>query len=410
VKNLYKKTILGNGITVISEKIESVRSIALGIWVKTGSRLEHQSEYGIAHFVEHMIFKGTRTRSPLKIAQSLERLGGSLNAFTGKEVTCYYANSLDIHLKQSVEILADIVCNSIFPDKEIVKERMVVLEEIKAVKDTPEEYIFDVFHEKLFPEDPLGHPILGYAEKIRNFNRHHVLNFWQNYYSSQNIVIAAAGNLDHTNLVKLVENYFRFNPFIQQNGYKKVTVGKPNTFYINQPINQAHICTGGKGISYTSDERFPLLVLNTYLGGGMSSKLFQTLREKHGLAYSIYSYADFYADIGLFGVYIGTDSNKLGVVNELLKNELNLARKKPMSTNRLKQIKNQLKGNLVLGLENTSRRMSRLAKNEIYFNDYISIDNLIESIDKVTNDDVLAVAENVINPDKFINVIFKPMN
>ena len=404
----YKKTILDNGITVISEKIDSVRSIAVGIWIKAGSRFEEPSQNGIAHFLEHMTFKGTSKRSALKIAQSLESLGGTLNAFTSKEITCYYANVLDIHLKKAIEVLADIVCDSVYPEKEINKERMVVLEEINSVKDTPEEYIFDIFQEKLFPDNSLGRPILGDEKIVKSFERAKVLDFWQKHYLTQNIVISAAGNLDHNKLVKLIDSFFHF-PANPSNGkYDEASVNHSKEYILDRPINQAHFCVGGESISYESEDRIPLLILNTYLGGGMSSRLFQKIREQRGLAYTIYSFMDLYSDLGLFGVYAGTDPDKISQLKELLEEEFNLTTKKQISDSVLSRLKNQLKGNLVLGLENTSRRMSRLAKNELYLGEYISLDSLINNIDKVTSEDVYDIANQVIQPNKFVSVILKP--
>jgi predicted Zn-dependent peptidase len=405
----FNKSILSNKLTVISEKIPSVRSVAVGVWIKTGSRFERPAENGLAHFLEHMMFKGTEKRSPLKIAQSLESIGGNLNAFTGKEVTCYFANTLDSHLNRAVEVLSDMVCNSVFPEKEIPRERFVVLEEIKSMKDTPEEHIFDIFHETLFPGDPLGRPILGTEEIVSRFERQLIIDFWQTYYAPQNTVIAAAGNLEHEKLVRFIDKYFNFNG--QGSAILPADVAQvasSQQFIVDQPINQAHICTGGRSIPYSSEDRFALLVMNAYLGGGMSSRLFQRLREKRGLAYSVYSFADFYSNIGLFGIYMGTDTGKIDIAQKLLQEELTKLRDKKISSGILHQIKNQLKGNLVLGLESTSRRMTRLAKNELYFNEYVSLDSLIHNIDSVTPEDVLRVANSIIHPDNFITVILQP--
>jgi predicted Zn-dependent peptidase len=404
----FQKTILDNGVTVVSEDISSVRSIAVGVWVRTGSRFERPVENGIAHFLEHMMFKGTKKRSPLKIAESLESIGGALNAFTGKEITCFYANALDTHINKTIEVLADITCNSIFPDKEIPKERSVILEEIKSMKDTPEEYIFDLFHEKLFPENSLGRSILGTESIVKSFQRSSVVHFWEKFYSGRNIIIAAAGNLNHSRLIKLVEKYFTF-PVRKMNKHpEKATIARKQVFEYEHPISQAHLCIGGEGIPYSSDQRFSLLVLNTYLGGGMSSRLFQRLREKNGLAYSVYSFTDFYSDVGLFGIYIGTDGAKLVLTKKLVIEELRRLKEKRLSENNLTRIKNQLKGNLVLSLESTSRRMQRLARSEIYFNKFISVSELINNIDAVTAEDIIEVANRVIIPQNFITVILKP--
>jgi predicted Zn-dependent peptidase len=408
--SIYEKTVLDNGVTVISEHIDSMRSVSIGIWVKNGSRAEDSSENGIAHFLEHMVFKGTKKRSPLKIAQSMESLGGSLNAFTGKEVTCFFANALDTHLKNAIEILADIVCNSTFPEKEINREKQVVLEEIKSIKDTPEEYVFDIFHEKLFPNSSLGRPILGSENIIDGLNRSQILSFWKDNYFGQNIIISAAGQLSHSNLINLAKKYFVFSNSPRARPVEKVKSASAKAYYLDQPINQAHLCTGGVSISYKSDDRFPLMILNTYLGGGMSSRLFQQVREKRGLAYSVYSFLDFYSDVGLFGIYAGTDHQKLDIIQSLLKDELHRVSTEPLKKNMLSKLKNQLKGNLVLSLESSSRRMSRLAKNEIYFGEYVSLDNLIKSIDQVEQEDIISIAQKVFRPDDFITVILNPSN
>jgi predicted Zn-dependent peptidase len=409
-QSIYEKTILDNGISIISERIDSVRSVSIGIWVKTGSRAENVSENGIAHFLEHMVFKGTKKRSPLKIAQSMEFLGGSLNAFTGKEVTCFFANALDTHLKNAVEILADIVCNSTFPQKEINREKQVVLEEIKSIKDTPEEYVFDIFHEKLFPNSSLGRPILGSEKIIDSMDRSRVLSFWNDNYFGQNIIVSAAGRLNHSNLVKLVDKYFSFSNGTHTRPVETAKSASSKAYYLDQPISQAHLCTGGESISYKSEDRFSLMILNTYLGGGMSSRLFQQVREKRGLAYSVYSFLDFYSDVGLFGIYAGTDHQKLDIIQSLLKDELHRVSIKPLKKNTLSKLKNQLKGNLVLTLESSSRRMSRLAKNEIYFGEYVSLDKLIKGIDQVQQEDIISIAQKVFRPDDFITVILNPSN
>ena len=285
----------------------------------------------------------------------------------------------------------------------------MVLEEIKSTKDTPEEHIFDIFHEKLFPDDPLGRPILGTEEIVSGFERNSIVDFWRKQYSPENMVVSAAGNLDHDKLVRLVDKYFHFDTISGQTQPQMVEkITQSQEFIIPQPINQAHICTGGRGIPYNSEDRFALLVLNAYLGGGMSSRLFQRLREKRGLAYSIYSFIDFYSNIGLFGIYMGTDSSKLKTAQSLLQDELNKVVRKEISAGQLNRIKNQLKGNLVLGLESTSRRMTRLAKNELYFNEYVSIDSLIKNIDSVATNDIIRLANDIIHPDNFITVILQP--
>jgi predicted Zn-dependent peptidase len=413
IKMDYQKTVLNNGITVITEEMNSVRSVSIGIWVKIGGRFERISEHGLAHFLEHMIFKGTRKRTPLQIVRGIESLGGNINAFTSKELTCYFASTLDIHLNKTIQILADIICNSTFPEKEINKEKMVIMEEINSVKDTPEEYIFDIFQEKLFPDNPLGRSILGNEKTVPRFRRSKIIDFWQKHYISDKIIISAAGKLNHNRLIKVIDKYFVNQNHIDKDKLpktKKNNISKSKTFIIDMPINQAHLCIGSDSVSYTANEKIPLLILNAYLGDGMSSRLFQLMREKLGFAYSVYSFTDFFSDTGIFGVYIGMDVKKIDAVLRILRKEFLSLLKHPIQQSTLNRIKNRLKGNIVLGMESTSHRMSRMAKNEIYYGRFIPIDSLLSSIDAITVDDVLSIAQKIIRPDDFINVIFHPSN
>ncbi len=406
--NFYNKTVLDNGLTIISEKIDSVRSVTIGVWVKIGSRFEKVRENGISHFLEHMIFKGTPKRTPFKIAQSLESLGGTLNAFTGKEVTCYFANTQDLHLHRAIEILSDIVCHSIFPDKEIGREQMVILEEIKSIKDTPEEYIFDIFSEQIFPDHALGWPVIGREENIIRFNRQATVDFWDKYYNPTEIIIAAAGNLEHQHLVSLIQKHFTLTGKKNRKPLTPAKAAQSKSFIFNQPINQAHICIGGKSCSYLSSDRLPVQFISTYLGGGMSSCLFQKLREKKGLAYNVYSFIDFFSDIGVLGVYAATDPKKLNTVKQLLYEEIDLLCKNSISAKNIKMVKEQLKGNFVLSMESTSSRMSKLAKNELYFGEYISIDTLLQQIDRVSAAEIEQAIQKYICPAKFVTVILQP--
>jgi predicted Zn-dependent peptidase len=406
--NSYHKTVLDNGLTIISEKIDSVRSVTVGIWIKIGSRFEKVRENGISHFLEHMIFKGTPKRTPFKIARSLESLGGTLNAFTGKEVTCYFANTQDLHLRQVIEVLSDIVCHSVFPEKEIGKEQMVILEEIKSIKDTPEEYIFDIFSEQIFPDQALGWPVIGREQNIIRFNREVTVNFWNRYYNPNEIIIAAAGHLEHQHLVDLIQKYFTLD------GKKNRKLGTPATaassknYVFNQPVNQAHICLGGKSCSYLSADRLPVQFISTYLGGGMSSCLFQKLREKKGLVYNVYSFIDFFSDIGVLGVYAAADTKKLNTVQQLVLEEINLLCKNSISTKNIKMVKEQLKGSFVLSLESTSSRMSKLAKNELFFGEYISVDTLLQQIDRVSAAEIEQAIQKYVCPSDFVTVILQP--
>jgi predicted Zn-dependent peptidase len=256
----------------------------------------------------------------------------------------------------------------------------------------------------------LGRPILGTEETIGKINREAILSFWKKHYAGENIVLSAAGNIDHQELIKYAEKYFKFSTEYLDMGIEPVTSAGPSTFLIEQPINQAHLCIGGESVSYKSEARFPLMIINTYLGGGMSSRLFQQIRERRGLAYSIYSFLDFYSDIGLFGIYAGTDVVNIKKVETLVRKELKNLSTVPISRSALLKVKNQLKGNLLLSLESTSRRMSRLARNEIYYGDYVSLDELIQRIDRVDQAEILKTAMDLLQPDNFTTVVLKPKN
>lgn len=399
-----EKTILNNGLTVISETLPTVRSISLGIWVQIGSRYENKRNNGLAHFLEHMVFKRTKKRSGLQIARALEELGGNLNAYTSKELTHYYTFSLDEHLPVCVDVLADLICNPLFLESDVEKEKQVVVEEINAVKDTPEEYLFDLFQEKLFPDHPLGFPILGKESTVSGFNTDMVKKFWQTYYVPQNIIISAAGRVDHQKLVKLVEKYFHFEHSGQIPETSKPKVAQQVNLEIKESFNQAHIVAGLEGLPYASDDRFALIALNAYLGGGMSSRAFQIIRERYGLAYMVYSTTDFFKDSGIFSFYIGTDSAHRKKAIQLLTKEIRKVTEKQINQSAIKRLKEQLKGHLLLGMENTVHRMSRLAKNEIYFGRQIPLAESVEKINELSQKKIFDVAEKLFNLNK-LNII-----
>ncbi|APF19235.1 peptidase M16 domain protein [Caldithrix abyssi DSM 13497] len=399
-----EKTILNNGLTVISERLPTVRSISLGVWIRAGSRYENEQNNGIAHFIEHLVFKGTKKRRGLQIARALEELGGSLNAYTSKEVTHFYTLALDEHLPVCVDVLGDLVCNPLLKEADIEKEKQVVIEEIHAVKDTPEEYLYDVFQEKLFPNHPLGFPILGKPETVRRFDLRTVREFMEQFYLPENIIISAAGNLKHDRLLKLVEKHFHFERHGQRPAPVRPRAAEKVNLEINEPFNQAHIVVGLEALPYASEDRFALHALNAYLGGGMSSRVFQTIREKHGLAYMVYSALDFFMDTGIFSFYLGTDPAKRGKALKLLFKEIAKVTEKEISRTMVKRLQEQLKGQLLLGLENTAHRMSRLAKNEIYFGKQVPLEESIEMIYALDEKKIFEVAQKIINVDK-LNVI-----
>ncbi len=404
----YNKTILQNGLTIISEKIPSTQAISIGVWIKSGSRQENPKLNGVAHFLEHMLFKGTEKRSARDIAYSLESVGGYLNAFTGKEQTCYFADVLAEQLPKAVDVLSDMLCHSIFSEKEIEKERKIILEEIDSVEDTPDELIQDIFVEKLFLNHSLGYPILGSRQSISHITKDQMIDFYRNNYVSPNIVITVAGHINHQRLVDLCESKFHlptkcevtYNKSTQNHGYGR--------YYLHRPVNQTHICVGTSALPYNHYRRYELLILNTILGSGMGSRLFQNIREKYGIAYSIYSFVDFFTDNGLMAIYLGTDNNTMQKALDLVKKEFDKLLKRPISKKELNRVKSQLKGNLILGFDNISRRMSRLAKMEIYLQTFHDIDHTIEEINKVTQESVFDLVNLLFKDDRMLQVAFLP--
>ncbi|HQV32984.1 MAG TPA: pitrilysin family protein, partial [Calditrichia bacterium] len=382
----YHKTILPSGLTVVSEFIPSVRSVSFGVWIKSGGAAENPENNGVAHFLEHMVFKSTAKRNAREIARSIENLGGNLNAFTSKEQTCFHVEILDESLPQAVEVLADILTRQTLPEIEIRKERDVILDEIASVEDAPEEWIQDYFVEQLFPGHPLGYSILGTRQSVKKTDLKTLLDFYNTHYCCDNIVIAAAGHIDHQNLLDLVQTHFHFpeSPFGEQT-LPVVDFGKGQIW---RPArnSQAHLCLGVPGVAYQDPRKFDLLVLNTLLGGGMGSRLFQNIREEHGIAYNIYSFFDFHQQCGLFGVYLGTDARNLKKATDLLYAELEAVAADPIDAQELAETQSQLKGNLVLGLESTAARMNRLAMLEIYQKEFRPVDSVIEQINRVSRE------------------------
>ena len=407
-KSAVNKTILNNGLTVVSEYIPAVRSVSCGLWIKTGSRDEDMSRNGIAHFLEHMIFKGTKKRSALKIARSLEDLGGSLNAYTSKELTIFYTHSLDNHIKTSLDVLFDMTSNSLLRERDVEMEKQVILEEINAVKDTPDEYIFDLFHEQLFPGQTMGLPIQGKPETVLSITRDDLFDYWKQNYVAENMVLCVAGNIAHDDLIKMVENNVSLPRGIVQNKYPQPEFSQGLHEHSVEPFQQLHFCTGTKGVSYLSPDRFNVIALSSYLGGGMSSQLFQMIREKYGLAYTVYSTVDFFKDSGLISFYLGTDSKNEQKAIDLLYKELIKITEIPLSSSKIKRIKDQLKGSFLLGLESTNRRMTRLAKNEIYYSDQVSVSSVLESINQVSSDSILENAQKLLNIKSFNSVKVGP--
>ncbi len=409
--SLYRKTVLENGIRVVTEQIPYVRSVSLGVWANVGSRDEDAATNGISHFVEHMVFKGTKKRSVREIAQSLESLGGYLNAFTTKEQTCFYARVLDRHLADAMDVLADLVQNATFKKDEVEREKLVVIEELKNAEDDPEDIIHDHFEKALFPKHSLGYPIIGTKENVLRFQRDDLLAHVRRYYVPSRLVVAAAGNVNHEHLVRLVERYFRALPDGVDGVQRRQAPPRlnHNTFAeYPRPINQAHVCLGTVAYSIKHRDRYPLTVMNALLGEGMSSRLYQNIRERYGLAYSVYSYTTLLSDAGVFGVYAGTDKKNIENSIELIHKELTRLKTRSVPKAELERTKSQIKGVIMLGLENMSGRMMRLGSSELYFETFTSLDTILKKIDAVTPEAIQLVANDLFDEEKFSTVIIRP--
>jgi predicted Zn-dependent peptidase len=406
----HKKTVLPGGLRIVSEYIPHVRSVSLGVWVQTGTRDELPEENGISHFIEHMMFKGTKRRKASDIAESLEAVGGHLNAFTSKELTCYYAHILDEHLPIAIDVLADMLTESVFDPEEMAKEKSVIIEEINSVEDTPEDWIQDLFMRDLFPQHALGFSTLGTREIISALQREQQFDYMQRHYSQNRLLVAAAGNVDHANLVAQVGERFNALP---SNGARVVlppsAKSLPNSV-TEDKCSQTHLCLGTLALRFDDPRKFVLLVLNTLLGGGMSSRLFQTIREQHGLAYSVFSFQDFLLDTGVFGVYMGTDPDRAEQAAALLRQELSRLRDEHVSAGELERTINQLKGSLMLGLESTSSRMSRLAKMEIYLGEYVTLDEVCSGIASVSAAQINQLAQELFADERMTATIIRPAN
>lgn len=392
----YQKTVLKNGLRVITERRPSVRSISLGVWVDVGSRHESKAENGITHLIEHMVFKGTRRRTAKQIAASLESLGGMLNAFTSREQTCYNARIMDEHLAEAVDVLADISCHASLTPVNLKREKLVICEEIKEANDTPSDLIHDLFALTFWDGQALGQPILGSEENVMGMTRARVVNYMKRHYRSESIVIAAAGNIDHDQLVRLVRKKFAFEKGAADDAAPTTMSHRDRTDHVSNDAGQTHFCIGYPGVPFDDREKLAALVLTTYLGGGMSSVLFQKIREERGLAYSVFAFHDAYQDAGVFGVYMATDKNRLGEAYNVVQKELSLVSKRRMSSIRLDQIKSQMRGQFSLSLESTASRMSRLARNELMLGKHVTISQTLNNIDRVTTSDILAVSNRIL--------------
>lgn len=405
---MFTKRYLENGIPVVMEQLKNFRSFILGIWVKVGSRNETPDKNGISHFLEHMFFKGTKKRTATEISIDIDSLGGELNAFTSRENTAFYVKVLDEYIDKGVELLSDIFLHSQFLEEEIEKEKGVIKEEIKLVEDTPDDYIHDLFSRTVWGEKGLGQPVLGKRETIKGFTREDLINHVRKYYGTKDTVIACAGNFEPDHVIDLLNHYLgNLRRGSEPELFSPPFFNREIAVY-TKDLSEVHICLGVEGLPYASEDRYALAILNTILGAGVSSRLFQEIREKKGYAYSIFSFVSAYFDTGFWAVYAGTGRKKAVIVAELIIREMkNLY--KTLSESELKRAKDQLKGNLILGLESTGSRMQSIARQEIYYKRYFSQKEIMKEIDAVTLEQARSLSKRLINDGKMSMTVLGPV-
>jgi predicted Zn-dependent peptidase len=390
---------LKNGVRVISEEMGHVRSVSLGVWIRTGSRRETSEENGISHFIEHMLFKGTKNRSAEEIARSVDSIGGGLDAFTAKEMVSYNTKVLDEHLPIAFDVLADMVRNPLFREEDIEKEKGVILEELKMEVDNPEYLLHDIFSSNFYKDHPLGKPIIGSKDTIRAFDRGMIDSYFQRYYSPSNILITAAGNLNHAELVDLARQHFEDLKITSKLAPEVAPVPHARLVFRNKTsLEQTHLYMGVPAYPFPHELRFACYTLNTILGGGMSSRLFQNIREKQGLAYAVYSELSMYRDTGCMAIYAGTAVETCGKVIESIVKEFRELKENLVPAEELRRAKDNLKGSFMLGLESTSSRMGNLARQDLYFQRFFTLDEMLESIEAVSAEQVQQIAREFFNP------------
>ncbi len=383
---------LDNGLRIVTERMSQVRSISIGVWLTRGSRHETAERGGIAHFVEHMLFKGTATRSAEDIAQAIDSIGGQLDAFTAKEYASYYIKVLDEHLPLALDILSDIVLNPRFSPADIEREKKVVVEEIKMVEDTPDDLVHEIFTQGFWENHPLGRPILGTRETVESFNADLLRDYFSKAYTPRNLIVSAVGNLEHERVRDLVSEKFGSLASVGDLLGEEAPSVVPKVLIRSKELEQSHVCLGASSYPQNHEGRYASYLLNTILGGAMSSRLFQNVREKRGLAYAVFSGLSAYRDAGSFTIYAGCSNEAVGEVVDLVVEELKVVKQNPVTEAELQRGKDHLKGSLMLSLENTASRMSHLARQEIYFDRQVGLDETLEGINQVTASDVQRVA------------------
>lgn len=406
---MFKKYHLDNGIPLVVEEVDNVRSVTLGVWVKVGSRHERHEKNGISHFLEHMFFKGTRKRSATDIAVEIDSVGGDLNAFTSRENTTFYVKVLDEYIDRGIDLLTDIFLHSTFPEEDIEKEKRIIKEEIKMVEDTPDDYIHDLFYETIWGHNGIGQPVLGRRETIKSFGREDLIAHIRKYYGTKDTVIACAGKFKTDKLLHTLNHTLGGLRRGSEPERGKVPQFNPATNVYCKDLSEAHICIGVEGMSQANPDRYALYIANAILGAGVSSRLFQEIREKRGFAYSIYSFVASYVDTGIWGVYAGTARKRAAEVIELIVNELN-GLWDTITDDELRRAKEQIKGNLILALESTNSRMQNIARQEIYYGRYFSPEEIIRDVDAVKMGQVKALLEKMVRKNSIALTVYGPIN
>ena len=408
---MIQREVLPNGLTVITEKMDHIRSVSMGIWLKAGSRNEEPEVNGISHFVEHMVFKGTTHRTAEDIAREVDSVGGHMDAFTGKEMVCFNIKVLDEHLPIAVDVLSDMVLHPTFDASDIVRERGVILEEIKMDEDSPDSLVHEIFTQNFYKDHPLGKPILGTKETVRKFEGASVQKYYESKFVPENLVISAAGNLEHENLVALLSREFESLPR-GSNGLHDTPPKTHSriTLRNKKSLEQVQICVGVPSYRINHERRFVAYVLNTLLGGGMSSRLFQNIRERQGLVYSIFSELNPYKDTGCLAVYAGTSRESAPKVVQSIVHEFRDVKQSQIPAEELKRAKDQLKGSLMLSLESSTARMSNLARQEMYHDRFMGMDEIIDRIQQVTLEDVIQTANEMFQPEAIAVTVLGNLN
>jgi predicted Zn-dependent peptidase len=406
----YRRSVLPNGIRVLTERMPHVRSVAVGVWVETGSRRELEARGGISHLIEHLVFKGTATRSAEDIARTMDSVGGHTDAFTTKEHTCFYVQVLDEHLPLAVDLLTDILLHPRFDAEELEREKQVVLQEIKMVDDTPDDIVHDIFAEQIWKGHPLGRPILGTKELVTGFTRDLIAEHFAEEYVPPKVIIAVAGNATHAQVVDLFGAGF--------NGFERAPIERPDTTpplipgvnVVHKQLEQVHVVMGFPGLRQSAPERYALFLLNDILGGSMSSRLFQEVRERQGLVYSIHSGVQAFLDTGVLYLYAATDPGNFSKVLKAVMKELRDLKKHGITAEELKRAKDHLKGSLMLSLETSSSRMNRLAKHEMHLGTFLTMDDMIGNIERVEHEQVQALVGELLDEERLALTTLGPLD